>query len=72
VAFILVNSVAGLAGNLTSVQQVPPSVLVWAAAAATGGLFGARLGSRRLASTTLRRLLALVLAIAGTKLLLGI
>ena len=72
VAFILVNSVAGLAGNLTSVQQVPASVLVWAAAAATGGLVGARLGSRRLAGTTLRRLLALVLAIAGTKLLLGI
>ena len=72
VAFILVNSVAGLAGNLTSVRQVPAAALVWAAAAAMGGLVGARLGSRRLASTTLRRLLALVLVIAGTKLLLGI
>jgi len=71
-AFILVNSVAGLAGNLTSVQQVPAAVLVWAAAAAMGGLVGAGLGSRRLAGTTLRRLLALVLVIAGTKLLLGI
>jgi hypothetical protein len=72
VAFILVNSAAGLAGNLTSVQQVPQDALIWAIAAMAGGFVGSRLGSRRLASATLRRLLGLVLVIAGTKLLLGI
>lgn len=72
VAFILVNSAAGLAGNLTSVRAVPQDALIWAIAAMAGGFIGARLGSRRLASATLRRLLGLVLVIAGTKLLLGL
>jgi hypothetical protein len=71
-AFILVNSASGLAGNVASVQHVPPEALGWAVAAAAGGLIGSTLGSRRLASATLRRLLGLVLVIAGTKLLLGI
>jgi hypothetical protein len=70
--FILVNSVAGLAGQLGSTPQLPMTVGVWGAAAVTGGLVGAGMGSRRLGGTTLQRLLALVLMIAGTKLLLGI
>lgn len=71
-AFILVNSVAGLAGNPASVRELPVAALGWAAAAVTGGFIGSRLGSRRLATTTLRRLLSMVLVIAGTKLLFGI
>ncbi len=66
--FILVNSVSGLTGNVASVRYLPEAIPLWAGAAAVGGLIGSELGSRRLATTTLRRLLALVLVIAGLKL----
>jgi uncharacterized membrane protein YfcA len=67
--FILVNSLSGLTGNLASVRFLPDSIPLWAGAAAIGGLLGSELGSRRLATTTLRRLLSLVLVIAGLKLM---
>lgn len=70
VAFILVNSAAGLLGHLASVKQVPPQIIWWAPAALVGGLIGAELGSRRLAPMTMRRVLAAVLVIAGFKMLL--
>jgi hypothetical protein len=70
VAFILANSVAGLAGQLTSMPALPRLVPVWAAVAATGGWIGAHWGSRKLPSAVLRRLLAIVLVVAGGKLLL--
>ena len=69
--FILVNSIAGLAGHLTSVQFVPPAIAVWAVAAISGGLLGAAYGSRKLATRTLQRLLAAVLLTAGLKLILA-
>ena len=68
--FILVNSLSGLAGNLASVRFLPEAIPLWAVAAAIGGLLGSEFGSRRLATTTLRRVLALVLVIAGLKLML--
>jgi uncharacterized membrane protein YfcA len=70
-AFILLNSLAGLAGNVASVRFLPGEIPVWAAAAGAGGLVGSGLGSRRLGTATLRRLLAVVLVIAGLKLILG-
>ena len=69
-AFILVNSVAGLAGHLASVRNVPDSIYLWGAAAVVGGLVGTELGRRRLATVTLRRVLSAVLVIAGVKMLL--
>ena len=69
-AFILLNSVAGLLGNLVSVQALPPQIRLWAAVAIVGGLIGSELGSRRVATVTFRRLLGIVLVIAGTKLVL--
>lgn len=69
--FILVNSAAGLAGTLSSTKTLPPVALVLAAAAVVGGTAGSRLGSRTLAPTTVKRLLAVVLLIAGGKLVLG-
>jgi uncharacterized membrane protein YfcA len=69
-AFILVNSIAGLAGNLPSLALVPVAILAWAPAAAVGGWIGAEYGSRRLGSATIRRLLAVVLALAGVKMML--
>ena len=70
VAFILVNSAAGLLGHLASVRNVPPEIVWWAPAALLGGTIGAELGSRRLAPLTMRRLLSVVLVVAGLKMLL--
>jgi uncharacterized protein len=69
-AFILFNSISGLAGHLTGVARLPASVPVWAAAAVAGGLIGSSLGSRRLGNRMLKRLLAAVLVVAGAKLIL--
>ncbi len=68
--FILLNSAAGLAGHLSSVQSLPPAAFVWAVAAVLGGLVGSEIGVRRIAEVTLRRLLGLVLVITGAKLIL--
>ena len=67
-AFILANSAAGLAGNPSSLSHVPPQLPVWATAAVVGGLIGSELGSRRLGTPTFRRLLGVVLLVAGAKL----
>ena len=68
--FILVNSVAGLLGNYTSTQQFPLFALVLVAAAGIGGAIGSYAGSRRLDPIAIKRFLAIVLLIAGTKLIL--
>jgi hypothetical protein len=68
-AFILVNSIAGLLGVFSQAFLLPPAIPLWATAAVAGGLLGAEYGSRRLATPTLRRLLAVVLVIAGGKLI---
>jgi hypothetical protein len=69
-AFILLNSAAGLTGNLASVRAVPPIAVIWAVAAAVGGLVGSELGSRRIGGSAFRRVLAAVLLVAAAKLLL--
>jgi uncharacterized membrane protein YfcA len=69
-AFILVNSAAGLAGNVASVQSVPAAVPLWGLAVLAGGFIGSGLGSRRLGTPVMRGLLALVLLVAGGKLIL--
>ncbi len=69
--FILVNSIAGLAGRgVGDLAGVQGPLLALGAAVLLGGWFGARLGSRQLQNITIRRLLALVVALAGVKLLL--
>jgi len=71
-AFILVNSIAGLAGVLTKSASFPSGLILWGVAAVVGGLIGAEYGSRRLANPTIRQVLAFVLAVAGAKMLLTI
>jgi uncharacterized membrane protein YfcA len=71
VAFILANSLAGLAGLLTRNPTLPDGLGVWAVAVVVGGFLGAELGSKRLGNRTLRRLLAVVLVIAGLKMILA-
>jgi uncharacterized membrane protein YfcA len=68
-AFILVNSISGLAGNYAQVALLPSNVVFWIAAAVAGGIVGSTLGSRRFNSLTMRRVLALVLVLAGIKLI---
>jgi uncharacterized membrane protein YfcA len=68
-AFILCNSIAGLAARPASLESLPGTFWLWASAAALGGLLGAELGSRRFSPPILRRLLAVVLAIAAVKLI---
>jgi len=70
-AFIWVNSVAGLLAKPSSLALLPSGIVLWALAAAVGGITGAFLGSRRLPSLVLRRLLAAVLVVAGAKLLVS-
>ncbi len=68
-AFILVNSVAGLLGHVSSVASLPPEIPLWAVAAAAGGLIGSRYGSARFSGPTIRMILSVVLVIAGLKLI---
>lgn len=68
-AFILVNSVAGLLGVVASTPTLPAALPYWAIAAVMGGLIGAEYGSRRLGNATIRKLLAMVLVIAGVKMI---
>jgi uncharacterized membrane protein YfcA len=69
-AFILANSISGLAGNLASIGSLPPEIPLWLAAVAVGGAVGSQLGSRQMPAPWIRRALALVLLVAGLKLIL--
>ena len=68
-AFILVNSIAGLAGHATTAVQWPPSLAWMVLAALAGALLGSELAVRRAAPVTLKRALGVVLVIAGAKML---
>ncbi len=68
--FILVNSIAGLLGNLSSSRSVPSFTIVFAISAIMGGTLGSFLGSHRFDPVLIKRLLACVLTIAGLKLIL--
>ena len=70
--FILVNSLAGLAGGLLTGRPLPEATGPVLAAAAVGGAVGASLGAYRLPVWTLRLLMAAVLAFASLKLLAGL
>lgn len=67
--FILVNSIAGLLGNLSSTKSWPPIALPLSCAVLVGGAIGSYLGSRQLAPPMIKYLLAIVLTIAGFKLI---
>ena len=68
-AFILVNSIAGLVGVLSKSPALPSSLPLWALVVVIGGYNGAEYGSKRLRNPTLQKLLALVLLIAGIKMI---
>lgn len=71
VVFILLNSIAGLAGyakKMDTFKLIPTEAAWFIALAVTGGFVGSYLGSRKLDVTVVKRLLAVVLVIAGIKL----
>jgi len=68
--FILVNSLAGLAAGFTMRSaSLPPQIWILGIAVLIGGWLGAEYGSRRFANPFIRRMLAVVLAVAGAKML---
>src|SRR5881398_589327 len=67
--FILVNSIGGLVGYFTAVRSLPVLGLYLAIPAIIGGTIGSHLGSRRFPVRAISILLAIVLAVAGTKLI---
>jgi uncharacterized protein len=68
-AFILANSISGLLGFLSKTPILPAGLGYWALAAIAGGLIGAEYGSKKLANPSIRKLLALVLLFAGSKMI---
>lgn len=69
--FILVNSIAGLgAGFVAGTASLPSATWILAGAVLVGGWFGAEYGSRRFANPVVRRFLAVVLLVAGLKMVL--
>lgn len=65
--FVLANSVSGLLGNLTSVRELPQALPLYAGAVVIGAVLGTTMGVR-MTSPWVLRALALVLLIAGFKL----
>jgi len=68
-AFILVNSIAGLLGVVSSAPVLPSALPYWAVAAVVGGTIGSEYGSKHLGNPSIQKLLAVVLAIAGAKMI---
>lgn len=69
--FILVNSIAGLAAGFASgAGTLPQHFWILGVAVLIGGWLGAGYGSRKFANPLIRRVLAVVLALAGGKMVL--
>jgi uncharacterized membrane protein YfcA len=70
--FILVNSISGILGHLSSVPDpiaFPSNVWIIGLVSIAGGVIGSHIGSRRAANVMILRLLSIVLVIAGVKLI---
>lgn len=66
-AFILFNSLAGLAGNIASVRNVPGELIFWAGLVFVGSIIGTGLGTKSLPVKPLVLLLAVAVFISGVK-----
>jgi uncharacterized membrane protein YfcA len=67
--FILGNSIAGLAGNLSRLASLPSTLPLWIGAVVIGAVIGSEIGNRRGRIVQLRAALSVVLVIAGLKLI---
>jgi len=70
-AFILVNSIAGLAGSIASTRYLPGAIFLWVPVAAAGAWVGSQLGIKRFSPVILLRALGVVLLFAVIKLIWG-
>lgn len=68
-AFILVNSVAGIAGQLSQSFQLAPEIGWMLGVAVAGGLIGSHIGSFKITDKALKYALSVVLTFASYKLL---
>jgi uncharacterized membrane protein YfcA len=68
-AFIFVNSVAGLLGNIHSVSSLPHQLPIFLVAVLLGAFIGTRFGISRFSPNAVKRALGFVLLIAGAKFL---
>ena len=67
--FIFVNSLSGLAGQLSTGISFGPDMIAYVVVAFSGGLFGAYFGALKFNQQILKYLLAFVLLLASYKLL---
>jgi len=68
-AFIFFNSISGLLGQFSSVRALPDNLFLALIVVAVGGFIGSGLGTKKLGNPGLKILLAVVLVIAGVKLI---
>lgn len=68
--FILVNSISGLSGHMSSLQHVPDSAPLLAGMALIGGTIGALCGSRHLPVATILKAMSVMMVLAGGKMFL--
>lgn len=68
--FILVNSISGLMGHMSSLQYIPDYAPLLAGVALMGGSIGALCGSRHLPVATILKAMSFMLVMAGGKMFL--
>lgn len=68
--FILVNSISGLMGHMSSLHHIPDYAPLLAGMALVGGSIGALCGSRHLPVATILKAMSLMLVLAGGKMFL--
>ena len=69
-AFILLNSVSGLGGQLSGGIEFPANIYTWVVIGVVGGILGSYMGSFRVSEKLLRYALSLVLLLASFKLII--
>lgn len=65
--FILINSIAALAGHLTTIQFIDSNIGFWVISVVLGGLLGTFLGTKKLPTGIITSCLVMVLISAGIK-----
>jgi hypothetical protein len=65
--FILVNSIAGLAGHITGISHIDFNIVFWVFAVIIGGMTGSYFGTIRFNNRLILIILSLVLLSAGLK-----
>ncbi len=69
--FILINSLAGIAGLWDTTFTFTPQITIWAASATLGGFLGSYWGCHKFNSSTLKFVMSIVMVIAAFKLFIS-